>query len=103
MFHRARYSSITVSAERGSESAVDLVALRRALHDYIVSEILICDAPLDPSADLFDAGFDSMSLARILVFVEQRYGVVIPDEDVVVDQVTTLEAITQFVASYLRQ
>ena len=58
-------------------------------------------SPLDPSADLFDAGFDSMSLARILVFVEQRYGVVIPDEDVVVDEVTTLDGMTHFIAGYL--
>ena len=76
-------------------------ALRRALHDHIVSDILIRDTPLDPSADLFDAGFDSMSLARILVFVERRYGVVIPDEDVVIDEVSTLDAMTKFVASYL--
>ena len=78
-------------------------ALRRVLHDHIVSEILLRETPLAPTDDLFDAGFDSMSLSRILVFIERRFGVVIPDEDVIVDEIATLDGMTQFVAGYINR
>lgn len=77
---------------------VDLDALRRALHDHIVSEILLRKTALGPDEDLFDAGFDSMSLVRVLDFVEKRFGVTIPDEDVVVDEMATLDRMARFVA-----
>jgi acyl carrier protein len=77
----------------------DLEAVRRALHDHILANILLRRAPLAPDEDLFEAGFDSMSLARVLVFVEERFGVAIPDEDVVVDEVSTLDRMARFVAA----
>ena len=80
---------------------VDSDSVRRALHEHIVREILLRDAPLRADEDLFAAGFDSMSLSRILVFVEERFGVMIPDEDVVVDEGATLDSLTAFVLRYL--
>jgi D-alanine--poly(phosphoribitol) ligase subunit 2 len=80
---------------------VNTDALRATLHDHIVSEILLRDEPIGPDEDLFDAGFDSMSLSRILVFVEERFGVVIPDEDIVVDNLATLKSMTAFVELHI--
>lgn len=77
--------------------------IQSALHDYIVEEVLLCDEPLKPTDDLFDAGFDSMSLTRVLTFVEERFGVMIPDEEVVLDEVSTLATMTAFVAGYLNK
>ena len=81
---------------------MDQEAIRKALHDHIVEEILLRSEPLGADEDLFDAGFDSMSVSRVLVFVEDRYGVVIPDEEVVLDEIATLEQMAEFVARYLR-
>lgn len=77
---------------------VDLDTVQRALHDHIVTDILLRKAPLAPDEDLFDAGFDSLSLSRVLVFIEQRFNVVIPDEEVVVDEISTLDRMARFVA-----
>lgn len=82
---------------------VDRDTVASALHDHVVNEILLLDEALAHDADLFDAGFDSMSLARVLVFVEERFGVTIPDEAVVVDEVSTLETMTTFVLGYLER
>ncbi|HHH29801.1 MAG TPA: acyl carrier protein [Polyangiaceae bacterium] len=82
-------------------SGIDRDTVLSALHDHVVQEILFLDEPLAKDDDLFDAGFDSMSLARVLVFVEERFGVSIPDEAVVVDEVSTLETMTTFVLGYL--
>ncbi len=75
--------------------------IHTALHDHIVNEILLRDEPLGPKDDLFDAGFDSMSLSRILLFVEEEFGVTIPDEDVVLDEISTLDTMTAFVKTYV--
>ena len=83
--------------------AFDRDAVKVALHDHIVGEILFADGPLGGDEDLFDAGFDSMSLTRILVFIEKRFGVVIPDEDVVIDEVATINSMTDFVAGYIER
>ncbi len=77
--------------------------IHRALHDHIVNEILLRDEPLAADDDLFDAGFDSMSLSRVLVFVEDEFGVTIPDEDVVLDEISTLKTMTAFVTGYLEK
>ena len=76
--------------------------IQQALAQHLVDEILLRDEPLAEDEDLFEAGFDSMSLSRLLVFIEDRFGVSIPDEDVVIDDITTLTALTAFVAGYLK-
>ncbi len=78
-------------------------AIYEALHDHIQAEVLLRDEALGADEDLFDAGFDSMSLTRILVFVEERFGTVIPDEDVVLDEIETLKKLTDFVHGYVGQ
>lgn len=82
---------------------MDKDTIKNALHDHIVREILLRDEPLRPDEDLFDAGFDSMSLSRVLVFVEERFGVAIPDEDVVIDEIATLDSMTEFVSGYVNR
>ncbi|RLB61117.1 MAG: hypothetical protein DRI90_12100 [Deltaproteobacteria bacterium] len=82
--------------------AVDIEAIRRTLHDHIVGELLLRDEPLGFDDDIFDAGFDSMSLSRLLVFIEERFGAVIPDEDVVIDDIATLNSMARFVATYVK-
>ena len=79
---------------------VERDAVKEALRENIETEILLRDEPLRGDEDLFDAGFDSMSLSRVLVFVEDRFGSHIPDEEVVLDDIATLDALASFIASY---
>ena len=73
----------------------------QGLHDHILKEVLLREGPLGPDEDLFDAGFDSMSLTRVLVFIEERFGVTIPEEEVVLDEIETLNKLTDFVQGRL--
>jgi D-alanine--poly(phosphoribitol) ligase subunit 2 len=74
--------------------------VQRVLHDHLMNDILLRRTPLGPDEDLFEAGLDSMALTRVLVFVEDRFGVRIPDEDVVVDELSTLARMARFVTAY---
>lgn len=78
-------------------TTADLAAVASALKEHIEQEILLRRTPLDPGEDLFAAGFDSMSMSRVLVFVEERFGLTIPDEDVVLDEVSTVDKWARFV------
>lgn len=78
---------------------IDLEEARRVLHDHLVDEVLLRREPLGPDEDLFEAGFDSMALTRVLVFIEDRFGIRIPDEEVVVDELSTLDRMARFVVA----
>ncbi len=80
----------------------DLATIQKALGDHIMAEILLRKTPLGDDEDLFAAGFDSLSLSRVLVFVEERFGVVIPDQDVVLDEVSTVSKMARFVEERVR-
>jgi acyl carrier protein len=77
--------------------AHDLASVTRQLKEHIEGEILLRKTPLSPDEDLFAAGFDSMSLSRVLVFVEERFGLAIPDHEVVLDEVSTVTKMACFV------
>ena len=77
--------------------AYDLTTVSKQLKEHIEGEILLRKTPLAPDEDLFAAGFDSMSLSRVLVFVEEQFGLQIPDQDVVLDEVSTIDTMARFV------
>ena len=82
---------------------MEIDTVRNALHDYIVEEILLRDEPLAEDDDLFEAGFDSMSLSRVLVFVEEEFGLSIPDENVVLEEISTLKTMATFFTDCLAE
>lgn len=79
---------------------MEQATIREVLRDYVAREILLREEPLSDDEDLFDAGFDSMSLTRVLVFIEERFGLCIPEEEVALDEIATLAALSRFVAGY---
>lgn len=57
------------------------------------------DATLD--TDLVAAGFDSMSLVRLLVFVEQTYGMWVPESEITGESLQNLRTLASTVARLL--
>jgi len=49
------------------------------------------------SEDLLSGGLDSMGILRLTVFVEEQFGVRVPDETVVPENVRTLDALVRWV------
>ena len=83
--------------------AHDLASVSGLLKKHIEEEIILRKEPLSPDEDLFAAGFDSMSLTRVLVFVEERFGLTIPDHEVVLDELSTVTKLAAFVHGRLVQ
>jgi acyl carrier protein len=70
------------------------------LEDFLRNHFSI--SPSDPrfgrDVDLFDSGYvDSVGLAEMLAFVEDEFGVEVPDDDLVSDEFTTIDGIARVV------
>lgn len=52
------------------------------LLDFLKREVFAPDVVVTPETDLVASGFDSMSLVRMLVFIETDYGFWIPESEI---------------------
>lgn len=62
------------------------------LKDFIAHDLLHMDE-IDANDDLFSHGLDSLSLMRLIVFIEETFHVEIKAEEVVVNNFKNLETI----------
>jgi acyl carrier protein len=71
----------------------------RPLTDFIRQEILHGRAvPLGREDDLLGAGvIDSLGILRMVAFIEEQFGVRVPDEDVVFENFQSIGAMADYV------
>lgn len=60
---------------------------------YIEKNILSQAVQIDATTNLKQAGIDSFSTVEIILFIERKFGVSIPDEKLIPDNFKTLEAL----------
>ncbi|GHG75439.1 acyl carrier protein [Comamonas sp. JC664] len=73
--------------------------LLKELTHYVVEELLDGDASeLDASTPLLELGvLNSLETARMMAFVQKKYGISVPSEALKVENLQTLSAITDLV------
>lgn len=64
---------------------------------YIEQNILSEDVMIDGNTELSDAGIDSFSIVEIILFIERKYGVAIPDDKLIPGNFRTLQALSSTV------
>ena len=69
---------------------------------FVRREVFAADAVVTLETDLVSAGFDSLSLVRVLVFVEQTYGLWIPGNEITGDSLRNLRALAGTVSRLLQ-
>lgn len=60
---------------------------------YIETNILAEAIEIEDTTDLKKAGIDSFSIVEIILFIERKFGVSIPDEKLIPDNFKTLQAL----------
>jgi acyl carrier protein len=70
--------------------------------DYIKHELLHGGGDhLKPEDDLLSAGIiDSLGILQLVAFIEERFDITIPDEDVVFDNFYSVKALSDYLAQY---
>lgn len=71
------------------------------LKEYIREELMNgSSTELDESENLLAAGIiDSLGILRLVSFVEEKFGIEVPDEDVTIDNFQSVKAMSDYVAS----
>jgi len=64
---------------------------------YIEKNILAEGVQLTADSDLKQVGIDSFSTVEIILFIERKFGVAIPDEKLIPDNFKTLNALAAIV------
>ena len=76
-----------------------------ALRKFINTELLYReDQRIDHTVNLIESGvIDSMTLLRLTSFLEERYGIEMPDEDIVADNFRSLGSIEALIARHMER
>ncbi|MCI0399377.1 MAG: acyl carrier protein [Chloroflexi bacterium] len=78
--------------------------IETTLERFIVDELLIGNRQMKiaPETSLIDSGIiDSLSLIRLILFIEERFGLSIEDHEVVPDNFDSLQSLKALIASKL--
>jgi acyl carrier protein len=62
------------------------------IKSYIFQELIFTDDPdeFGEDDDLLQAGLDSMAIMRLVLFIENEFGVVLPDDELAPENLQTL-------------
>lgn len=71
------------------------------LKKYIETNILSEEVRITADSNLQQAGIDSFSTVEIILFIERRFGVMVPDEKLVPENFRTLKALSLVVQEML--
>lgn len=74
--------------------------IQAGLQTYICQDLGVNISDLYPETPLASAGIDSMALLRILLFVEERFGIYLPDEALTVENIYNLSSLSAVIAYY---
>jgi acyl carrier protein len=66
---------------------------------FIQTNILASHIQLDMETNLQDAGIDSFSIVEIILFIQRKYQIVIPDDQLLPENFKTLQTLARMVSA----
>jgi acyl carrier protein len=82
---------------------IEAQEIETKLLDFLKREVFASEVVVIPETDLVAAGFDSMSLVRLLLFVETDYGFWIPESEITGDALLNVRALATTIARLLNE
>ena len=77
--------------------------IENRLLDFLKREVFAAEIAVTPETDLVASGFDSMSLVRVLLFIEQSYGFWIPEGEITGDALHNVRSLAATAARLLNE
>jgi D-alanine--poly(phosphoribitol) ligase subunit 2 len=80
-------------------TAVIPPSMLQKLKSYIFQELVFLEDPdaFGENDDLLQAGLDSMSIMRLVLFIENEFGVVLPDDELTPENMLTLSRLENWI------
>lgn len=82
---------------------IEVDDIEAELAGFLGREIFAPETPVDRETDLVAAGFDSMSLVRLLLFVETKYGLWIPESEITSTALLNVRSLARTVSRLLHE
>jgi acyl carrier protein len=82
---------------------IEAQEIETKLLDFLKREVFATEVIVIPETDLVAAGFDSMSLVRLLLFIEMDYGFWIPESEITGDALRNVRALATTIARLLNE
>lgn len=79
---------------------VRMEQIKEQLVFFLQNEIFDSSIRIDPDTDLFETGFDSFSLVKLLVFIEKKYKLRIPEEKLTEDTLRDVNRISELIYAF---
>jgi acyl carrier protein len=80
---------------------IEAQEIETKLLGFLKREVFAAEVAVTPETDLVAAGFDSMSLVRLLLFIETDYGFWIPESEITGDALQNVRALANTIARLL--
>lgn len=73
--------------------------MNNVLKQFIFKELVhVVDEPsFSDDDDLLEAGLDSMGIMRLVLFIEEKFGITLPDEEIEPDNIRTINRIAAWI------
>ncbi len=73
--------------------------IKADLHEFIFQELIFSPDADDFSdnENLIEAGLDSMAIMRLVMFIEERFNVTLPDNEIEPENIQTIQALQQWI------
>lgn len=82
---------------------IEALEIETKLLDFLKREVFAPEVVVTPETDLIAAGFDSMSLVRLLLFIETDYGFWIPESEITGNALINVRALAATIARLLNE
>jgi acyl carrier protein len=79
--------------------------MKAKIRTFIFQELIFMAEPNQFSDDdnLLEAGLDSMGIMRLIMFIEEQFGVTLPDAEIDPDHVHSVNALKQWILRHQAQ
>jgi D-alanine--poly(phosphoribitol) ligase subunit 2 len=73
--------------------------MKNKLRDFVFQELIFIPDPVQfgDDDDLLEAGLNSMGIMRLILFIENEYGVTLPDTEIEPDNVQSFNALQRWI------
>ena len=76
--------------------------MKKKLREFIFQELIFVTDPeqFSDDEDLLNAGLDSMGIMRLIMFIENEYGITLPDTEIEPENVQSFNALEQWILKH---
>ena len=82
---------------------IEASEIENQLVAFMQREVFAPQLAITPETDLLASGFDSMSLVRVLLFIEKTYGLWIPEGEITGSALSTARSLAATVSRLLHE